>query len=163
GGVDIYPISYPPGIHSDQPNKDISVVGDVTQWIRRAAGTKPVWVTLQIAWSGAIPTKQKPDVVPRFPSNAELRFMAYQAIANGATLGADRDRNPPDGRVPLRVRRLTRRHNLANRRRGPTGSGQRRRCAVRVRPGPAARALRPREPEVPVDRGDGRCIPRLVR
>jgi hypothetical protein len=84
GGVDIYPISYPPGIHSDQPNKDLSVVGDVTQWIRRAAGTKPVWVTLQIAWSGVIPTKQKPDLVPRFPSNAELRFMAYQAIANGA-------------------------------------------------------------------------------
>jgi hypothetical protein len=84
GGVDIYPIGYPPGAHSDQPNKDISVVGDVTQWIRRAAGTKPVWVTLQIAWSGAIPTKQKPDLVPCFPSNAELRFMAYQAIANGA-------------------------------------------------------------------------------
>jgi hypothetical protein len=84
GGVDIYPLSYPPGIHSDQPNKDISVVGDVTQWIRRAAGTKPVWVTLQIAWSGAIPTKQNPDLVPCFPSNAELRFMAYQAIANGA-------------------------------------------------------------------------------
>jgi hypothetical protein len=84
GGVDIYPISYPPGIHSDQPNNDLSVVGDVTQWIRRAAGTKPVWVTLQIAWSGVIPTKQKPDLVPCFPSNAELRFMAYQAITNGA-------------------------------------------------------------------------------
>jgi hypothetical protein len=84
GGVDIYPLSYPPGIHTDQPNKDISVVGDVTQWIRRAAGTKPVWVTLQIAWSGAIPTKQNPDIVPCFPSNAELRFMAYQAITNGA-------------------------------------------------------------------------------
>ena len=84
GGVDIYPISYPPGIHSDQPNKDLSVVGDVTQWIRKAAGTKPVWVTLQIAWSGVIPTKRKPDLVPCFPSNAELRFMAYQAITNGA-------------------------------------------------------------------------------
>jgi hypothetical protein len=84
GGVDIYPISYPPGIHSDQPNKELSVVGDMTQWIRRAAGTKPVWVTLQIAWSGVIPTKQNPDLLPRFPSNAELRFMAYQAIANGA-------------------------------------------------------------------------------
>jgi hypothetical protein len=84
GGVDIYPVSYPPGIHSDQPNKDLSVVGDVTQWIRKAAGTKPVWVTLQIAWSGVIPTKQKPGLVPRFPSNAELRFMALQAIANGA-------------------------------------------------------------------------------
>jgi hypothetical protein len=84
GGVDIYPVSYPPGIHSDFPNRDISVVGDVTQWIRRAAGTKPVWVTLQIAWSGVTPTKTNPDRVPRFPSNAELRFMAYQAIANGA-------------------------------------------------------------------------------
>jgi hypothetical protein len=84
GGVDIYPVSYPPGIHSDLPNRDISVVGDVTQWIRRAAGTKPVWVTLQIAWSGVVPTKQKPGLVPRFPSGAELRFMAYQAIANGA-------------------------------------------------------------------------------
>ncbi len=84
GGVDIYPVSYPPGIHSDRGNHDISVVGDVTQWIRQAAGTKPVWVTLQIAWSGVIPTKQKPTLVPRFPSNTELRFMAYQAITNGA-------------------------------------------------------------------------------
>jgi hypothetical protein len=83
-GVDIYPVSYPPGVHSDQPTKDISVVGNVTQWIRQAAGTKPVWVTLQIAWSGVIPTKSKPGLVPRFPTNGELRFMAYQAIANGA-------------------------------------------------------------------------------
>jgi hypothetical protein len=80
GGVDIYPLAYPPGIHSDIPNHEISVVGDVTQWIRAAAGTKTVWVTLQIAWSGVLP----PDHVPRFPSNHELRFMAYQAITNGA-------------------------------------------------------------------------------
>jgi hypothetical protein len=79
-GVDIYPVSYPPGSHAARPNKDLSVVGDLTQWIRSGAGTKPVWVTLQIAWSGVLP----PDHVPRFPSNAELRFMAYQAIANGA-------------------------------------------------------------------------------
>jgi hypothetical protein len=83
-GVDIYPVSYPPGIHTDQNNKDISVVGDLTRWIKQAAGTKPVWVTLQIAWSGVIPTKQKPNVVPRFPTAHELRFMAYQAIVNGA-------------------------------------------------------------------------------
>jgi hypothetical protein len=80
GGVDIYPVSYPPGIHSDLPNNDLSVVGDVAQWIRHAAGTKPVWLTLQIAWSGVLP----PVHVPRFPSNDDLRFMAYQAIANGA-------------------------------------------------------------------------------
>lgn len=83
-GVDIYPISYPPQIHSDQRNKDISVVGDVTRWIRAAAGTKPVWVTLQIAWSGVIATAAKPNTVPRLPTRGELRFMAYQAIANGA-------------------------------------------------------------------------------
>jgi hypothetical protein len=79
-GADIYPVGYPPGTHSDRTNADLSVVGDVTQWIRKAAGTKPVWMTLQIAWSGVLP----PDHVPRFPSNADLRFMAYQAIANGA-------------------------------------------------------------------------------
>ena len=79
-GVDIYPVAYPPGGHAARPNKDLSIVGDMTQWIRKAAGSKPVWVTLQIAWSGVLP----PDNVPRFPSNADLRFMAYQAIANGA-------------------------------------------------------------------------------
>jgi hypothetical protein len=84
GGADIYPVGYPPGTHSDQKNTDISVVGDVTRWIKQAAGTKPVWMTLQIAWSGVLPTKTKPDLVPRFPSNADLRFMAYQAIVNGA-------------------------------------------------------------------------------
>jgi len=83
-GVDIYPISYPPQVHSDLPAKDIAVVGDLTRWIGEAAGTKPVWVTLQIAWSGVVPTLTKPTLVPRFPSNVELRFMAYQAIANGA-------------------------------------------------------------------------------
>jgi hypothetical protein len=83
-GADIYPVSYPPQAHSDQRNKDISVVGDVTQWIRKAAGTKPVWLTLQIAWSGVIPTAANPGVVPRLPSQSDLRFMAYQAIANGA-------------------------------------------------------------------------------
>jgi hypothetical protein len=83
-GADIYPVSYPPGAHSDQRAKDVGVVGDVTRWIARAAGAKPVWVTLQVAWSGVIPTRSKPALVPRFPSNVELRFMAYQAIVAGA-------------------------------------------------------------------------------
>jgi hypothetical protein len=83
-GVDIYPLSYPPGVHTDQKNKDISVVGDLARWIKQAAGTKPIWMTLQIAWSGVIPTKDRPNLVPRFPTNADLRFMAYQAIVNGA-------------------------------------------------------------------------------
>jgi hypothetical protein len=83
-GADIYPVSYPPGIHSDLPNKDISVVGDVTRKMVTAAGGKPVWMTLQIAWSGVMPNQTRPDVVPRFPTFLEERFMAYQAIVAGA-------------------------------------------------------------------------------
>lgn len=83
-GADIYPVAYPPGGHSDLPNKDISVVGDIARKMIEAAGTKPVWMTLQIAWSGMFPRQQRPDLVPRFPTLHEERFMAYQAIINGA-------------------------------------------------------------------------------
>ena len=83
-GADIYPISYGHVHASDLPNHDISVVGDVTRKMVNAAGGKPVWMTLQIAWSGMLPTHDDPDRVPRFPSFPELRFMAYQAIVNGA-------------------------------------------------------------------------------
>jgi hypothetical protein len=83
-GADIYPVAYPPGQHSDLPNKDISVVGDVTKKMINAAGAKPVWMTLQIAWSGISPNQQRPDLVPRFPTLQEERFMAYQAIVDGA-------------------------------------------------------------------------------
>ena len=83
-GADIFPIAYPPGEHSDLPNRDISVVGDVTRKMVRAAGGKPVWMTLQIAWSGTVTSARRPNVVPRFPTLHELRFMAYQAIACGA-------------------------------------------------------------------------------
>ncbi|HUQ22552.1 MAG TPA: hypothetical protein VM049_06000 [Gaiellaceae bacterium] len=83
-GADIFPIAYPPGEHSDLPNRDISVVGDVTRKMVQAAGGKPVWITLQIAWSGTVPSAAKPNVVPRFPTAHELRFMAYHAIVCGA-------------------------------------------------------------------------------
>ena len=83
-GADIYPVAYPPGRHSDLPNKDISVVGDVTKKMVNAAGGKPVWMTLQIAWSGITPNQQRPELVPRFPTLQEQRFMAYQAIVDGA-------------------------------------------------------------------------------
>jgi hypothetical protein len=61
-----------------------SVVGDVTRKMVRVAGGKPVWTTLQIAWRGTVPSARKPNVVPRFPTLHELRFMAYQASASGA-------------------------------------------------------------------------------
>jgi hypothetical protein len=79
-GVDIYPISHPPGTHAGRPNKDISVVGDVTEIVAQAAPGKEHWTTLQIAWSGILP----PDHVPIFPTLRQERFMAYQAIIAGA-------------------------------------------------------------------------------
>jgi hypothetical protein len=83
-GADIYPVSYPPGVHAGTANKDTSLVGDITKKMVEAAGSTPVWMTLQIAWSGVTPSQARPNLVPRFPSLAEERFMAYQAIVNGA-------------------------------------------------------------------------------
>jgi hypothetical protein len=83
-GADIYPVSYPPGKHAGGRRRDIGVVGDITRKMVQAAGGKPVWMTLQVAWSGVIPAEQHPDNVPRFPSLFQERFMAYQAIVNGA-------------------------------------------------------------------------------
>jgi hypothetical protein len=79
-GVDIYPISHPPGVHAGRPNTDISVVGDVTELVAQAAPGKEHWTTLQIAWSGVLP----PQHVPIFPNLHQERFMAYQAVIAGA-------------------------------------------------------------------------------
>jgi hypothetical protein len=80
-GMDVFPISYPPGGHLDKwPNKEISSVGDWTKIIYEAAGGKPVWMTLQVAFSGTV-GKGKTLRMPTFP---ELRFMTYDAIINGA-------------------------------------------------------------------------------
>jgi hypothetical protein len=83
-GADIFPVAYPPGEHAARDNRDISVVGDVTRTMVEAAGGKPVWTTLQIAWVGTATSKGRPDAVPRFPSLPEERFMAYQSIVAGA-------------------------------------------------------------------------------
>jgi hypothetical protein len=80
GGIDIYPVSYPPGVHSEQKNKELSMVGDFTRIMREVAGPKPFWMTLQIAFSGVV----KPGRTLRFPTFPEQRFMAYEAIINGA-------------------------------------------------------------------------------
>jgi hypothetical protein len=89
-GADIFPVSYPPGRHMNGPdgptttNRDISLVGDVTRKMVQAAGGAPVWTTLQIAWTWTTTSQSRPGVVPRFPTLFEERFMAYQAIVNGA-------------------------------------------------------------------------------
>jgi len=81
-GIDIYPISQPPGKHAGgRPvNTDISVVGDMTRLIARTSARKSIWMTLQIAWSGVLPPKNR--LV--FPTLPQARFMAYDAIVAGA-------------------------------------------------------------------------------
>jgi hypothetical protein len=48
--------------------------------MKQVAGEKPFWMTLQIAFSGVV----KPGRTLRFPTFPEQRFMAYEAIINGA-------------------------------------------------------------------------------
>ncbi len=80
-GADIYPISYPPGLHSLLTNSTISMTGDYTRTMMEVAdGKMPVWMVLQISWSGVL----NPGRTLRFPTFAEERFMTYEAIINGA-------------------------------------------------------------------------------
>jgi hypothetical protein len=107
-GGDIYPISYPPGLHvpptaKDVPaelagNDELSLAGDFTRMMVRVATragadpadppqstlhnpqSKPVWMCLQIAWSGV----HKPGRTLRFPTFHEQRFMTYHTIIHGA-------------------------------------------------------------------------------
>ena len=78
-GMDVFPIGYPPHVLK-WPNKEISAVGDFTKIIVDGAEGKPVWMTLQVAYSGTI----KPGKTLRFPTFAQERFMTYEAIIDGA-------------------------------------------------------------------------------
>ena len=85
-GADVFPISYPPGGHLDKwPNKEISSVGDWCKIAMEAAGGKPVWMTLQVSFSG---TATKGGArMPTFPRSR----MTYDAIINapaGSTISA---------------------------------------------------------------------------
>jgi hypothetical protein len=82
-GFDVYPISYPAGIHSQfaETNSEISMIGDYTRRaVEMSEGQKSVWMTLQFSWSGVL----KRGKTLRFPTFPEERFMVYQAIINGA-------------------------------------------------------------------------------
>jgi hypothetical protein len=79
--IDIYPVGVPPGRHSLLPNKEISMVGDWTKFLAEVSnGEKQYWMVEQIAFSGVIPPKK--TLV--FPTFRQSRYMAYQAIINGA-------------------------------------------------------------------------------
>lgn len=79
--LDIYPIGYPPGMHSTNLNKEISMVGDFADFLNQVGGgAKSFWMIEQIAWSGVT----QPGKTLRFPTFPEARFMAYQAVIHGA-------------------------------------------------------------------------------
>lgn len=81
GAIDIYPVSYPPGIHSGNGNTNLSAVGDYTLQMRKAmSDQQPLMMTLQVCWSGVI----KPGKTLRFPTFPDERYMSYQAIIDGA-------------------------------------------------------------------------------
>ena len=79
--LDIYPIGYPPGANSLLSNKELSMIGDWTSFLGQVANSqKQYWMVEQIAWSGVTP----PGKTLRFPTFFEERYMAYEAIINGA-------------------------------------------------------------------------------
>ena len=93
--TDIYPVippSIPPmyglfedGRQGDFLNNYISQVGQYTRKMRQVAGpSRAVFMVLQaFAWEDLRKEKRDPKLV-LFPTRDQLRFMAYQAIVNGA-------------------------------------------------------------------------------
>lgn len=81
-GCDIYPVPEPTS-HSNLPNRTLSVTGDETDKNRAAVNDqKPVFMVLQaFAWR-ALSRRDDPQAV--YPSLAQQRFMAYNAILHGA-------------------------------------------------------------------------------
>ncbi|MGZ5505023.1 MAG: TIGR02597 family protein, partial [Limisphaerales bacterium] len=81
--VDNYPVVIPAGSSSNPPitNTQVSQFGDWTHELSQVAnGTRTFWMVEQIAFSGTTP----PNHVLVFPTFQQERFMAYQAIVNGA-------------------------------------------------------------------------------
>ena len=75
-GVDIYPVTLKAGA-----NPDLHQVGTWTATLASVTPQAPVWTTLQICSSGANDTTTGAYVLPTF---AQERYMAYDAILNGA-------------------------------------------------------------------------------
>lgn len=87
GGSDIYPwYGGDPDKHSDLPNDEISVVGDETIKNLDALGGKPAMMTLQaFGWSENTPSPIARAAGWSYPPEYVQRFMAYDAIINGAS------------------------------------------------------------------------------
>ncbi|MCC6155080.1 MAG: hypothetical protein IT367_15040 [Candidatus Hydrogenedentes bacterium] len=85
-GCDIYPVPPYLGGHSDLADRGLTSVGGYTRTMQDAAPGKPVWMVLQaFSWAELAERKNDPDLDrQRHPSISETRFMAYDAIVNGA-------------------------------------------------------------------------------
>ncbi|MDM8006669.1 MAG: hypothetical protein QUV05_11055 [Phycisphaerae bacterium] len=82
--IDIYPVSEPPGKHSLEANKGLSMVGDYTRrTVELAKGGKMPFMVLQACWSGVNPA-HNPKNRLMFPTFRQERYMLYQAIICGA-------------------------------------------------------------------------------
>lgn len=82
-GVDIYPVPEG-GSHSEMEDRTVASVGKYTvKMLASTAYRKPVWMTLQgFAWKQLF-NRQDPESV--FPTPEQSRFMAYDAVVNGAS------------------------------------------------------------------------------
>ncbi|MCL4218064.1 MAG: hypothetical protein KJ052_13835 [Candidatus Hydrogenedentes bacterium] len=85
-GCDIYPVPFEGTGHSDLAERTLTAVGAYTDRMQEAAPGKPVWMVLQgFGWADlnkdATPEEIEKE---RRPTMAETRFMAYDAIVNGA-------------------------------------------------------------------------------
>jgi hypothetical protein len=74
-GVDIYPVSL---VH---PDPNLQAVGKWTATLASISPSSPVWTTMQICASGAFDKSTGNYVVPTYQQE---RYMAYDAILNGA-------------------------------------------------------------------------------
>ncbi|MBX7255653.1 MAG: hypothetical protein K1Y02_04750 [Candidatus Hydrogenedentes bacterium] len=85
-GCDIYPVPARVGGHSDLMDVTVTSVGGYTKRMQDAAPGKPTWMVLQgFGWADLGETKSDPKRDEfRRPTFDESRFMAYDAIANGA-------------------------------------------------------------------------------
>jgi hypothetical protein len=77
-GYDYYPIPEGPG-----EGRQMHLLGGYTDRFRRTAPSKDIWVVEQaFSWSNIRPESGRPET---YPCVAEYRFMAWIAIAHGAT------------------------------------------------------------------------------
>ncbi|MEW6236137.1 MAG: hypothetical protein AB1656_12185 [Candidatus Omnitrophota bacterium] len=84
-GCDIYPVPFgPDNGHSDLAERNLACVGRYTQRMAASIPGKPVWMVLQgFGWDDLNESRSTDKKRPR-PTYNQTRFMAYDAIANGA-------------------------------------------------------------------------------